>query len=468
MRNTIEQNRRHSPDIQAFFAKDWLAKRVVTERQKPQEIVPWYHLSNFFVREQVSQLVRNTRVTMAEVAPDVLDIELSKVRVDVKAFEKEYLEQMLTLRFNLAWQGEGENRHVVCPDYGNVSWRSVTDEKEREGAVVETLFGSKDSGEKSVEDFLRHAPADSFGIIVSPQGWSNLEDVDGNRIRFSETQVYAVRTLADGTLQAYTFRYEANILENENFQEQLGLSIAFEPDQRKRIKNTLKNTALIRGDDPNRKVRSFEDIIEVMQRSVGGREIAYEGRSFDEFGQFLQNPDQYTTTNSYTEQLITRFNDYARWRIGQGGLTKDLEKDLQIALALTVLQINKLYRENEQPQDLGVVREQRQITKEDVVNLIKQASNIDYHAEKKDLEKRGGCAGGGTGYVNSMGTVRKGVITSTSNKDESKDEKEDDDYEFDHNGECILCHKDPELLGPCDICVSCDASLGGKAAKKAA
>lgn len=44
--------------------------------------------------------------------------------------------------------------------------------------------------------------------------------------------------------------------------------------------------------------------------------------------------------------------------------------------------------------------------------------------------------------------------------------KSEDDYSFDHEGECVVCHKDPILLGPCDICVNCDAKMGGKASKK--
>lgn len=441
-----------------FFSPQWITNQVTQERQKPQQLRPWYNLGNFFVREQVSQLVRNTQGTIGEVAPDVLEIELAKVRIDIQAFEKEYMEQMLTLRFKLAWEGEGKDRHIVCPDYGNVSWQSVTGSKEREGAVLEAVVGA--------EEFLKDAPPESFAIVTSPRGWSNLETADGDEIKFPETQVYAIKTLADGTLQAYTFRYDADILENEDFQEQLGLSVAFEPNQKRRIKNALTNTALIRGDDPDRKVKSFEDIIGVMQESVGGREIAYEEKSFDEFASFLQNPDQYTLTNPYTEQLITRFNDYTRWRIGQGGTPKDLAKDLEIALALTVLQINKLYRQNEQ-QTEGQTGERRRITQQDVARLAKQP-RMNYQEEKQDLEKRGGCAGGGSGNINSMGTIRKGIIDITPTKNKSEKETGEDDYEFDHKGECVVCKKDPELLGPCDICVSCDASMGGKGAKMAA
>jgi len=34
---------------------------------------------------------------------------------------------------------------------------------------------------------------------------------------------------------------------------------------------------------------------------------------------------------------------------------------------------------------------------------------------------------------------------------------------FDHEGTCVVCQGGPKALGPCDICISCDASLGEKA-----
>lgn len=45
---------------------------------------------------------------------------------------------------------------------------------------------------------------------------------------------------------------------------------------------------------------------------------------------------------------------------------------------------------------------------------------------------------------------------------------ESEDYDFDHDGQCVVCKKGNKRLGPCDICVSCDAKMGGKAAKIAA
>lgn len=40
-----------------------------------------------------------------------------------------------------------------------------------------------------------------------------------------------------------------------------------------------------------------------------------------------------------------------------------------------------------------------------------------------------------------------------------------EDYSFNEIGICVKCSSGPRALGPCKICISCDASLGGKAAR---
>jgi hypothetical protein len=39
----------------------------------------------------------------------------------------------------------------------------------------------------------------------------------------------------------------------------------------------------------------------------------------------------------------------------------------------------------------------------------------------------------------------------------------------DHEGECVVCHNkpdgEPRKLGPCNICISCDAEMGGEGVK---
>ncbi len=38
-------------------------------------------------------------------------------------------------------------------------------------------------------------------------------------------------------------------------------------------------------------------------------------------------------------------------------------------------------------------------------------------------------------------------------------EEKDESYSFDHEGQCVVCKKDPRMLGPCNICEQCDHKI---------
>jgi len=227
------ERRAQGPDI---FSTEWVQFEVKKERQIPikEGKTPWYHLpgTGFWVKEQGARLMR-------DVQNDGVDSALIRVREDFNAFEREYLKQMVSLRWNLA-VGEVDGRQrIICSDYENATLESVTNKEERHGVVYDTLFGDKKKGMVGVEEQILDAPVGTMAIIVSPEGWSGLLDADGNEIRYTESQTVAIMKLADGRIQAYTFRSEANILQNEAFQKSLGLPIPEVQNQKDRIKGVL-------------------------------------------------------------------------------------------------------------------------------------------------------------------------------------------------------------------------------------
>jgi hypothetical protein len=407
----IAENRAEKVEEEFFLSPKWLAEEVAKEKQKTKsdDETPWYHLAGtgFYVKEQVSQLLRNTKETSAEIVPDILEIELSKVKVDMEAFEHEYLKQMASLTWNLEWKTVNGQERIICPDYGDVLWESVTDKKEREGAVYETLFGDPDKGTEGVEGWLRTAPPDSFAVIVSSKGWSGMMDANNQPIVYPESQVYAIKKLEDGSLQAYTFRYDANISQNETLQRKMGLHVDDAPNHRERIKMMDRNVAFIKGDDPERKVGSFEDIVSLMQESVGGRAEASKGKPFEDIFSFLQNPEKYSTIHPLTTKLIKRFQEYAKSQLSDEQSIEETELNLQIAQAISILQMNRLYREEEQAYPYHDNAE-RNVTK---WNQRTRLSRIDYVAEKVDLGRRPGCAPrGGSVWATSMGSSRAAIL----------------------------------------------------------
>ncbi|MEK7571500.1 MAG: hypothetical protein AAB553_04440 [Patescibacteria group bacterium] len=59
------------------------------------------------------------------------------------------------------------------------------------------------------------------------------------------------------------------------------------------------------------------------------------------------------------------------------------------------------------------------------------------------------------------GSVGLAGLASMLKKKDSSEE-----YSFDHEGTCVVCNSGPTAVGPCEICVPCDAKMGGQAAKK--
>jgi hypothetical protein len=456
----LTQSKEKKSDI---FSKDWLQQEVERERKKtiPSGETPWYLLpgTGFWVKEQVAQLMRNVTSAGRDAFPTVLKREFSKVKEDTNAFEREYLKQMVNLRWNLAIGEVDGKQRITCPDYGNGTLESVTSKDEREEVVYDTLFGNKERGIVGVEEQIINAPVGTLAVMVSPEGWSGLKDAAGNHIRYPESQIYAIMKLADGKLQAYTFRYKANISQNEALQRSLGLTVHEETDQKERIKNTFKNFAIITPEDAaqsekdgKRPIKGFKDVVDLMQKGVGGREEAYEGKTFADMHAFLEHPERFAGRHPLTEKLIQRFEDYARWRLAQGGAYKEIETDLQIALAFNPTQLGKLYREEGKVtvvDDGTGLRES--IAEQKLMNFIQQHGGINYLDEAAHLQELPGCAGGSKKNIFSMGSTRPAETGNSSG-----------DYNFDHEGTCVVCNSGPKLLGPCNICIPCDAELGGK------
>lgn len=421
------QKKKERASQKDFFSTGWLRQEVINSKSippKPGE-APWYALAGtgFRTKEQASQLIRNTLEQGGKPHPQKLEIELAKVGEDVRAFEDEYLKQMLSLRFNLAWQEKGGQQKIICPDYGNVSWESVTAKNEREGVVHRALFGEKNG----VENWLKTAPVNSFAIVVSPEGWSGLKDSGNKDIVFTESQIYAIRKTGSG-LEARTFRYEADITANERMQSLMGLEVEKSNDPKTRVKNVMMNVAFITpetadkaGKNGKKSVRSFEDVVSVMRESVDNRENAYGDRKFTEISHALQNPEIFSKRHPLTSDLIQRLQAYARSELQGFGDPSEKEKNLQIAMAITVLQLNKLYRvqeledkKNSSPAGRGVEIFSKTAQSVSQGAIIAQLnSGINYHHEKADLQERPGCAGGGS-RVNSAGVSREAASVSIS------------------------------------------------------
>lgn len=424
-----------------------LVHEVLTNREPLRAgEVPWYYLSGtgFFVKNQTDSFISGLkqRVRTGERFDTALDSELVKVKVDIEAFEDEYLKQLAGLKWNIGWKEVDGRKRIVAKAYNNTLLENVTSKSEREGAVHELWV--------NVEKWLQTAPENSLAVIVSPDGWSGLSTPDGKPIRYIETQVYAVKTKKNGELEAYTFRNDANIFQNEQLQRKFGLVVPNATSQKEQIKQTLKNVAFFRGDNPNNKIKNMEDVVDAMEE-VKGNSIAIKGKSFGDIRAFLRDPQDFLQRHDKTPELTAQFEEFVKWEFSQGHPEQETTTNLQIALALTILKLNKLYREKEQTK----IFPERTYGERIFPYAYVKNDRMDYKSEIEDLKKKGGCAGGGTSReeksnVDSMGSSRIGETVSPTSSE---------DYSFDHEGTCVVCNSGPKKLGPCDICESCDASF---------
>lgn len=436
-----------------------LIPEVRTNRLEPLRSgeVPWYYLSGtgFFVKNQTDVLIAGLKQRMrtGERFNTALDSELVKVKVDIEAFEDEYLKQLAGLRWNIGWKDVDDKQRIVAKAYNHALLESVTGKSEREGAVHDLWFtGNPSQNVPGVEKWLQTAPENSLAVIVSPDGWSGLSTPDEKPIRYTETQVYAVKTKKNGELEAYTFRYEANILQNEQLQRKFGLTVSNAANQKEQIKQMLKNVAFFRGDNPNNKIKNMKDVVDIMEE-IKGNNITIKGKTFDDIRAFLRNPQDFLHRHDKTPELIHQFKEFVKWEFSQGHMEQETTTNLQIALALTILKLNRLYRDQERPDDIIYSTDYH--TRKDVA-IYAYSKNLDmnYKSEVENLQKRGGCAGGGSkkevSLFSSMGSSRIGETISLSTSES---------YSFDHEGTCVACRNGPKKLGPCDICESCDVSL---------
>ncbi|MGH9857868.1 MAG: hypothetical protein ACRD4B_08495, partial [Acidobacteriota bacterium] len=199
----------------------------------------------------------------------------------------------------------------------------------------------------------------------------------------------------------------------------------------------------------------FADVIDVMQASVGGRATTSGEKTFAQLRHLLENMQAFSESHPLMEPLVQRYQDYARFELSEDQLQEQLEKKLQIALGITISQIHSMYREQQAVPANNRRPLPRDMDQLDGDLLRKISERMNYEAEHEALKKLPGCGGGGKkSFILSLGGVREGESFSGS----------DSDYQFDHEGTCVVCDNGPKLLGPCEICIPCDAEMGGKGA----
>jgi hypothetical protein len=193
--------------------------------------------------------------------------------------------------------------------------------------------------------------------------------------------------------------------------------------------------------------RALVDVLEAVQ----GSRIAYKTKPWSEMRLDVNRREELYDFDAKANRIINDLKDY----VLSGEHT---QIEIQKAVVASFLDLSKYFLVDKKIHYRDIRPEACDAIAMDTMRVIT------YGRIMEEVQRFPGCAGGG-GSVTSVTSIieRSGLVMSDNMASLIKS---GEDYDFDHTGECISCHKEPTLLGPCDICVSCDAQMGGKAAKK--
>lgn len=97
-----------------------------------------------------------------------------------------------------------------------------------------------------------------------------------------------------------------------------------------------------------------------------------------------------------------------------------------------------------------------------IAHLWRLQALINSSSEARERLEASSCGGGG--FEDMFNTKYGGDLANLKNPSImqeilGKSEKSKEEYEFDHEGKCVVCKNDPRSLGPCGICKECDAKI---------
>jgi hypothetical protein len=395
---------------------------------------PWYYLrgTGFFIPTQVNSFLKDIQAELqkGKSFKEALDISSVKIREDIKGFEDEYLKQLAALCWNIGWKDAAGTNKLYGIDYNGMFLEDLTERQEREGALYDTWFTDKpEEGKKGIESWLRTAPEGSKVLLVSPKGWSGYEG-----FTYPQTQIYYVEVGKGNTLKSFTLRYDVSIEKNEELQKKLGIMVPSVRNERDRIKQMLGTPIFIAPDGSSinqdgsatntlgtRKVCSPEDVIDLMQ-SVKGSDIAYAddkfgARTFGDMREVIKNPQKFLTRHPGSEKLVETFREYVSWEFSQGHDEKETRQNLEIALALVIVQLKHLYFGSATAEAVGHVPTQSVHTSRPYGAGGIFQNNLNYEQELEDIRKLPGCAGTqdkNKSRKNSMGGSREVESSASS------------------------------------------------------
>lgn len=358
----------------------------------------WWFLpgTGYDVRGQINEFVRdyNQAIESGIDVQLVVDAFTDKASENIRHFCIEYPLQRLVFPIFLDIQQREGVKRLVAPRYNNQVYTDLISEQERKGWVRRSI--------RQIEEFLAEAEEGSMAILVSPPGWSDLDDRQGGEIIFADNQIYIYKKEKKG-VTARTLRTDMDLEESESFLEQFEVPI---PDPQKypteeRIVNIVSSPIFLRSSNLN----TFEAVVDVIKR-VKREKFAYKNRSFDEILYDLSLREKLLELNQdiqkYAEPIIKEFSEYVLRKLRQ--VSEDAVDGVEKELGKAILRIHKAIKSG--------------YSSDFDIRLTRVMTEEDYQQELKVLTEYKGCNGGGSSQFIMTVFGPREMMSSLATKDQ--------------------------------------------------
>lgn len=279
---------------------------------------------------------------------------LKQTKEDINGFWLEYLARLPALPIDIKFEEVDGARKIVGSRYAGQLWVNTASDQERDGVV-------RASVEKIEETLLAVAPG-SVVVMTSPPGWSGYPG-----ILYPDTQTYVFKIDEEGKLDAITIVSDMDLLQNKKLLEIFEIYTGGSTEK-EQIKQIINGIVLLNGKE---KTYVFEDVLSEIENVLGKPQIRDKSTFADarrliaqrkETGHFIEEG------NGFVAQKIKEFEA----RI----LLSSSFAEIEFELGKTILEISD-YSKTKQTEG------------------TRTSGRINYNQVLSDLQKVGGCNGGG-------------------------------------------------------------------------
>lgn len=330
---------------------------------------------------------------------EALNFATDELEVNIRTYTVEFIKSKTVLphknRFDIV---DGVDRMV-----GN-NGRPVVDAvspQERKGSVLQA------SG--MIESSLLSAAANSFAVMMSPDGWSGYVDRYGQGYNHLNAETMIFWKDQNGILKGLTLVTDLNQAQSAAVMRSLGIAeqVLGGSSEEDRLANIVKNPALLRSDS-----NPFEYVLDKILAVRGRADIrllqkdgSVEVRSIEQMQEDINRLDELLLFDQKEEEYIVNLREFIMGRIYQLGERNAQERIVE-EIERTVLSLAGEYL-------------RKNVTTWTIQNSFPQDLD-NFGLEIAFLQSRGGCPTGGSGIslrTELGGAKMPSTVTITDLKD---------------------------------------------------